>query len=39
MLKRMARDGRAPEWINSHVLLSDDPEEVIRFYRQTLDLA
>lgn len=39
MLKRMARDGRAPEWIHSHVLLSDDPEEVVRFYRQTLDLA
>jgi predicted Rossmann-fold nucleotide-binding protein len=39
MLRRMAREGRAPEWIHSNVLLSDSADEVVRFYRTVLDLA
>ncbi len=39
MLRRMAREGRAPGWIHDSVLLSDRPADVVRFYRSVLDLA
>lgn len=35
----MVSEGRAPEWLLTHSLMTDDPDEVIDFYRKTLSLA
>jgi predicted Rossmann-fold nucleotide-binding protein len=32
----MIKDKRAPAWMNDYILFTDDPEEVIAFYRKTL---
>lgn len=32
----MIRDKRAPAWMNDYILFTDDPAEVIAFYRRTL---
>lgn len=37
-LATMIRTGRAPAWISDYVLFSDDPEEVVAFYRRTLQI-
>jgi predicted Rossmann-fold nucleotide-binding protein len=34
----MVRQGRAPSWIESHVVITDDPEQVIDSYRRQLQL-
>ena len=31
-------DGRGPDWLRTHVLVTDDPDEVIAFYKSKLDL-
>lgn len=33
-----ADEHRGPDWLRSHVLLSDDPLEVVDFYKKTLSL-
>jgi len=37
-LKTMIREKRAPRWIDDYVLFSDDPDEVVAFYRRTLQV-
>ncbi len=37
-LQVIADEGRGPEWLRSHVLMTDDPAEVASFYRKTLGL-
>ena len=37
-LTRIAEADRGPEWLKSHVLMTDDPADVILFYRDILDL-
>lgn len=37
-LNVIADEGRGPDWLRSHVLMTDDPKEVASFYRQTLGL-
>lgn len=37
-LKEMIKDKRAPEWIGDYILFSDDPEEVVTFYRKALQV-
>jgi predicted Rossmann-fold nucleotide-binding protein len=32
----MIKDKRAPAWMNDYILFTDDPAEVIAFYRRTL---
>ncbi|MDQ5978301.1 MAG: hypothetical protein QG602_1275 [Verrucomicrobiota bacterium] len=32
----MIKDKRAPAWMNDYILFTDDPAEVIAFYRKTL---
>lgn len=32
----MIKDKRAPAWMHDYILFTDDPEEVIAFYRKTL---
>ena len=34
----IAAEGRGPDWLRTHVLMTDDADEVISFYRQTLGL-
>jgi predicted Rossmann-fold nucleotide-binding protein len=34
----MVTEGRAPEWILENSLMTDDPDEVIDFYKRTLTL-
>jgi len=34
----MVRTGRAPAWILDFILVSDDPEEVVAFYRKKLQV-
>ena len=34
----MVRFGRAPAWIRKYLLITDDPQEVIRVYREKLQL-
>jgi predicted Rossmann-fold nucleotide-binding protein len=37
-LREMIRTGRAPAWIADYVLFTDDPEEVVAFYRKKLQV-
>ena len=32
----MIRSKRAPEWIADYILFTDDPDEVVAFYRKKL---
>ncbi|MFI5337624.1 MAG: LOG family protein, partial [Opitutales bacterium] len=34
----MIADKRAPAWMKDYVLFTDDPDEVVRFYRKTLQV-
>jgi predicted Rossmann-fold nucleotide-binding protein len=37
-VREMIRTGRAPAWMADYVLFSDDPDEVVAFYRKTLQV-
>ena len=37
-IKTMVRDHRAPRWMEDYILFTDDPEEVVAFYRKTLQV-
>jgi predicted Rossmann-fold nucleotide-binding protein len=37
-LREMVRSNRAPAWMLDYILFSDDPEEVLRFYRRKLQV-
>ena len=37
-VERMVEDKRAPAWMLDYCLFTDDPEEVLRFYRQRLQV-
>ncbi|MCC5023679.1 MAG: LOG family protein [Candidatus Synoicihabitans palmerolidicus] len=37
-LTQMVRAGRAPAWILDYILFTDDPEEVVAFYREKLQV-
>jgi predicted Rossmann-fold nucleotide-binding protein len=37
-IAEMVRKGRAPAWIADNIVATDDPEEVIRIYRERLQL-
>jgi len=37
-LEVMVNNARAPSWLRSHVLMTNDPDEVPQFYRRTLGL-
>ena len=34
----MIRTRRAPAWMNDYILFTDDPDEVVSFYRHTLQV-
>ena len=34
----MVEVGRAPEWLTENVLVTDDPDEIPRFYKRILEL-
>ncbi|MFI5355841.1 MAG: LOG family protein [Opitutales bacterium] len=36
--RAMIRTGRAPAWMNDYVLFTDDPDEVVAFYREKLQV-
>ena len=35
---KLAKEGRMPSWMNEYLLFSGDPEEIIEFYRKTLQI-
>jgi predicted Rossmann-fold nucleotide-binding protein len=37
-VRHMINTKRAPAWIADYILFTDDPEEVVRFYRKTLQV-
>jgi len=37
-LRVMVGHGRAPDWLQSHVLMTNEPDAIPQFYRQTLGL-
>ena len=37
-LREMIRTGRTPAWVADYVLFTDDPDEVVAFYRKTLQV-
>ncbi|WP_404422384.1 LOG family protein [Nibricoccus sp. IMCC34717] len=37
-IRHMIRTRRAPEWMTDYLLFTDDPEEVVAFYRKTLQV-
>ncbi len=37
-IKQMIADRRAPRWIEDYILFSDQPDEVVAFYRRTLQV-
>ncbi len=37
-LRTMIRSRRAPAWMEDYILFTDDPDEVVSFYRQTLQV-
>ncbi|MEI6105439.1 MAG: LOG family protein [Opitutae bacterium] len=37
-VKNMISTKRAPAWISDYILFTDDPDEVVRFYRKTLQV-
>ena len=38
LLREMIATKRAPAWIADYILFTDDPDEVVRFYRKTLQV-
>ncbi|MDF1700844.1 MAG: LOG family protein [Planctomycetota bacterium] len=36
--KVMVEAGRAPSWLQEHVLVTDDPDQIAPFYKRTLEL-
>jgi predicted Rossmann-fold nucleotide-binding protein len=37
-VREMIRTKRAPAWIADYIIFTDDPDEVVRFYRKTLQV-
>jgi predicted Rossmann-fold nucleotide-binding protein len=37
-LRTMIRSRRAPAWMEDYILFTDDPDEVVSFYRETLQV-
>ncbi len=37
-VQTMIKTKRAPAWISDYILFTDDPDEVVRFYRKTLQV-
>jgi predicted Rossmann-fold nucleotide-binding protein len=37
-IREMIRQKRAPAWMNDYILFTDDPEEVVAFYRKKLQV-
>lgn len=37
-LREMIRSGRAPAWMQDYILFTDDPDEVVAFYREKLQV-
>ena len=37
-INRMIRDERAPAWMADYILFTDDPDEVVQFYRKKLQV-
>ena len=37
-IREMIRTGRTPAWMADYILFSDDPDEVVAFYRKTLQV-
>ncbi len=37
-LHLMAEEGRMPDWIEDYLLFSDDPDEIVEFYRKRLQV-
>ena len=37
-IREMIRSGRAPAWMADYILFSDDPAEVVAFYRKKLQV-
>jgi len=37
-VREMIRSKRAPAWIADYILFTDDPDEVVKFYRKTLQV-
>ena len=37
-LNTMIRERRAPAWMADYILFTDDPEEVVAFYRRKLQV-
>ncbi len=37
-VREMIRTKRAPAWMNDYLLFTDDPDEVVHFYRKTLQV-
>jgi predicted Rossmann-fold nucleotide-binding protein len=37
-VREMIRTGRAPAWIGDYILFTDDPDEVVAFYRKKLQV-
>ncbi len=37
-LREMIRTGRAPAWMQDYILFTDDPDEVVAFYREKLQV-
>ncbi len=37
-IREMIRTGRTPAWMGDYILFSDDPDEVVAFYRKTLQV-
>jgi len=35
---QMIKDGRSPAWLADYILFSDDPKEVVQFFRKTLQV-
>jgi hypothetical protein len=37
-VNQMIKDSRAPAWMNEYILFTDDPDEVVKFYRKKLQV-
>jgi hypothetical protein len=37
-IREMIRTGRSPAWMADYILFSDDPDEVVGFYRKKLQV-
>ncbi len=37
-VNQMIKDSRAPAWMNDYILFTDDPDEVVKFYRKKLQV-